>query len=178
MSHALGWISRLPSPPFFVWIHLYDAHDPYDPPEPFKTRYASQPYDGEIAYVDSVLGKLFEELNRHGLLDETMIAVAADHGESLGAHGESTHGVFLYDETLHVPLLLKFPLNRSGGSRVESRVGLVDVAPTLLKEAGIAVPHEMQGASSFQTRSFRTGETSASSVKSRSEPEYPHRLHV
>jgi arylsulfatase A-like enzyme/Tfp pilus assembly protein PilF len=147
VQHALAWLSQLQNPPFFCWIHLYDAHDPYDPPEPFKERYKAQPYDGEIAYVDSVLGKLFGELGKHGLLDETLIAVAADHGESLGAHGENTHGVFLYDETLHVPLMIKLPLNRGGGSRVDSRVGLVDVAPTLLQEAGIAIPKAMQGQS-------------------------------
>jgi arylsulfatase A-like enzyme/Tfp pilus assembly protein PilF len=145
VQHALSWISHLQEPPFFVWIHLYDAHDPYDPPEPFKQRYQAQPYDGEIAYVDSVLGTLFGELNKHGFLDETLIAVAADHGESLGAHGETTHGVFLYDETLHVPLMVKLPLNRSGGARVDARVGLVDVAPTLLQEAGVPIPKEMQG---------------------------------
>jgi arylsulfatase A-like enzyme/tetratricopeptide (TPR) repeat protein len=147
VNHALAWLSQLPDPPFFLWIHLYDAHDPYDPPEPFKQRYQAQPYDGEIAYVDSVLGKLFGELSRHGLLDETLIAVAADHGESLGAHGENTHGIFLYDETLHVPLLIKLPLNRAAGTRIENQVGLVDVAPTLLQEAGLSVPKVMQGES-------------------------------
>ena len=145
VNHALAWLSQLPNPPFFLWVHLYDAHDPYDPPEPFKTRFEKQPYDGEVAYVDSMLGKLFGELDRHQLLDETMIVVAADHGESLGAHGESTHGVFLYDETLHVPLLVKLPLNRAAGERVDSRVGLVDVAPTLIQEASLRVPKEMQG---------------------------------
>ena len=147
VHHALAWLSQLPELPFFLWIHLYDAHDPYDPPEPFKQRFQAQPYDGEIAYVDSALGKLFGELSKHGLLDETLIAVAADHGESLGAHGENTHGVFLYDETLHVPLLIKLPLNRGAGTRVETRVGLVDVAPTLLQEAGVSVPKAMQGES-------------------------------
>ncbi len=147
VDHALGWLSHLDSPPFFLWIHLYDAHDPYDPPPPFKERYASQPYDGEIAYADSILGKLFAELRKHGLFDETLIAVMADHGESLGAHGENTHGIFLYDETLHVPLMMKLPLNRTAGKRVETRVGLVDVAPTLLQESAIAIPKEMQGES-------------------------------
>jgi arylsulfatase A-like enzyme/Tfp pilus assembly protein PilF len=147
VDHALAWLSHLPEPPFFLWIHVYDAHDPYDPPEPFKSRYAKEPYDGEIAYVDSAMGKLFEQLAKHGLLDETLIAVAADHGESLGAHSEKTHGVFLYDETLHVPLMIKLPLNRAGGARIENRVGLVDIAPTLLEAAGVAIPKEMQGAS-------------------------------
>lgn len=147
VDSALGWLSQLANPPFFLWIHLYDPHDPYDPPAPFKERYAAQPYDGEIAYADSALGKLFAELRRHGLFDETLITVVADHGESLGAHGENTHGIFLYDETLHVPLCIKLPLNRSAGKRVETRVRLVDVAPTLLEEAGIKIPKEMQGES-------------------------------
>jgi arylsulfatase A-like enzyme/thioredoxin-like negative regulator of GroEL len=147
VDHALGWLSHLNEPPFFLWIHVYDAHDPYDPPDTFKQKYASDLYDGEIAYVDHALGKLFTELRKHGLFDETLIAVTADHGESLGAHGENTHGVFLYDETLHVPLFIKRPLNHSAGERVSTRVRLVDIAPTLLQEAGIAAPKEMQGES-------------------------------
>jgi arylsulfatase A-like enzyme/Tfp pilus assembly protein PilF len=147
VNHALAWLSQVPNGPFFLWIHLYDAHDPYDPPEPYKTRYASQPYDGEIAYADSAVGTLLNALRKHGLYDETMIAVMADHGESLGAHGENTHGIFLYDETLHVPLLIKLPLNRAAGKHIETRVGLVDVAPTILQESGIAIPKEVQGES-------------------------------
>ncbi len=145
VDHALGWLSQLRNGPFFLWVHLYDAHDPYDPPEPFKDKYKSQPYDGEIAYADSCVGKLLDQLRKHGLYDETLIAVMADHGESLGAHGENTHGIFLYDETLHVPLLIKLPLNRRRGSEVENRVGLVDVAPTILQVAGLPIPKEMQG---------------------------------
>ena len=147
VQHALAWLSQLENGPFFLWIHLYDAHDPYDPPEPYKSRFSSQPYDGEIAYADHAVGKLLDALRKHGLYNETMIAVMADHGESLGAHGENTHGIFLYDETLHVPLLIKLPLNRSAGKHIETRVGLVDVAPTILHESGIAVPKEMQGES-------------------------------
>ncbi len=115
VSHALGWLSQVANKPVFLWVHLYDAHDPYDPPSPYKERFASQPYDGEIAYADACVGKLLDALRKHGLYDETLIAVMADHGESLGAHGENTHGVFLYDETLHVPLLIKLPLNRAAG---------------------------------------------------------------
>lgn len=145
VDHALAWLSQLPGAPFFLWVHLYDAHDPYDPPAPFKARYPSQPYDGEIAYADSAVGRLLSELRKHHLYDETMIAVMADHGESLGAHGENTHGIFLYDDTLHVPLLIKLPLNRAAGRHVDARVGLVDVAPTVLSAAGFPVPREMQG---------------------------------
>ena len=117
VSHALAWLSQLENGPFFLWVHLYDAHDPYDPPAPFKAKFAAQPYDGEIAYADSAVGKLIDELRKHGLYDETLIAVMADHGESLGAHGENTHGIFLYDETLHVPLLFKLPASHAAGKK-------------------------------------------------------------
>ena len=86
---------------------------------PTSNAFAAQPYDGEIAYADACVGKLLDALRKHGLYDETMIAVMADHGESLGAHGENTHGVFLYDETLHVPLLIKLPLNRGRERRAK-----------------------------------------------------------
>jgi arylsulfatase A-like enzyme/Flp pilus assembly protein TadD len=147
VSHALAWLSQLENGPFFLWVHLYDAHDPYDPPPPFKEKFASQPYDGEIAYADSAVGKLLDELRKHGLYDETLIAVMADHGESLGAHGENTHGIFLYDETLHVPLLFKLPASHAAGKKIDTRARLVDVAPTILQEAGLPVPKEMQGES-------------------------------
>src|SRR5436309_1186326 len=147
VTHALAWLSHLESGPFFLWVHHYDAHDPYDPPASFKEKYSSQPYDGEVAYTDSEVGRLFGELKKHGLYNETMIAVMADHGESLGAHGENTHGIFLYDETIHVPLMIKLPLNRGAGRRTELRAGLVDVAPTILNAAGLVPPAEMQGQS-------------------------------
>ncbi|MGH9497862.1 MAG: sulfatase-like hydrolase/transferase [Terriglobales bacterium] len=170
VDHAVRWLSQLPKGPFFLWVHLYDAHDPYDPPPPFNTRYASQPYDGEIAYADSALAKLFTELRKHGLYQETLIAVMADHGESLGAHGENTHGVFLYDETLHVPLLIKLPASRAAGKRIASRVGLVDVAPTLLNEAGVQVPSAMQG-EPLQTMLSAAPEDRPAYA----ETDYPHR---
>jgi arylsulfatase A-like enzyme/Tfp pilus assembly protein PilF len=183
VDHALGWLSHVPNAPFFLWVHLYDAHDPYDPPPPYKERFASQPYDGEIAYADACVGKLFDELRKHGLYDETMIAVMADHGESLGAHGESTHGVFLYDETLHVPLLLKLPLNRAAGKRIETRASLVDVAPTLLAAAGLTPPSEMQGQSLLESLRASPNPSAdgspAGSVPpdrpSYAETDYPHR---
>ena len=174
VNHALAWLSQLQNGPFFLWVHLYDAHDPYDPPEPFKSRFASAPYDGEIAYADSAVGKLIGEIRKHGLYDETLIAVMADHGESLGAHGENTHGVFLYDETLHVPLLIKLPASKSAGRHVEARVRLVDVAPTILQEAGVPVPKEIQG----EPLSPLMKPATASSEEERpayAETDYPHR---
>ena len=142
---ALEWLAQQPKGPFFLWIHLYDAHAPYEPPEPYATRYASEPYDGGIAYEDAVVGKFIEQLKARKLYDGAVIAAMADHGESLGAHGEDTHGVFLYDETIHVPLLVKLP--HGTGRRIENRVELVDVMPTLLGAAGITVPAAMQGES-------------------------------
>ena len=178
VQHALAWLSQVPDGPFFLWVHLYDAHDPYDPPEPYKSKYASQPYDGEIAYADSAVGKLLDALRKHGLYDETMIAVMADHGESLGAHGENTHGVFLYDETLHVPLVIKLPLNRSAGKHIETRVGLVDVTPTLLQESGIAIPKEVQGESLIKMLKPAALNSKSPATEDRpayAETDYPHR---
>ena len=147
VAHALAWLTKHPSGPFFVWVHLYDAHDPYDPPDPFKSRYGTEPYNGAIAYEDAAVGKLLRQLKSRGLYDSTMIAVMADHGESLGAHGEDTHGIFLYDETIRVPLLIKLPRAVHGGTKITDRVELVDVLPTLLEEGRIAIPKEVQGAS-------------------------------
>jgi arylsulfatase A-like enzyme/Tfp pilus assembly protein PilF len=145
VERAVNWLNRQrPGRPFFIWIHLYDAHDPYDPPEPYKSRFSGDLYDGEIAYTDSVVGRLFGILRERGLYDGSLIAVAADHGEAFGEHGEQRHGIFLYDETIRVPLLLKLPASHSS-RRVDSRVGLVDVAPTLLQAAAINIPSAMQG---------------------------------
>jgi tetratricopeptide (TPR) repeat protein len=110
------------------------------------------------------VGKLIAEIRKHGLYDETLLAVMADHGESLGAHGENTHGIFLYDETLHVPLLFKLPASRAGGKRIDARVRLVDVAPTILQEAGLAVPKEMQGVSLFALMKTATLKATAADV--------------
>jgi arylsulfatase A-like enzyme/Tfp pilus assembly protein PilF len=149
VAHALAWLNQHSKGPFFVWVHLYDAHDPYDPPEPYKTRYATALYDGAIAYEDAVVGKLLRQLKLRGLYDGAVMAVTADHGESLGAHGEDTHGIFLYDETIQVPLLIKLPIKpphiSAGGKRVENRVELADILPTLLQAARIEIPKEVQG---------------------------------
>jgi arylsulfatase A-like enzyme/Tfp pilus assembly protein PilF len=145
VAHAITWLNAHQKGPYFLWVHLYDAHDPYDPPEPYKTKYKAAPYDGEIAYVDSAVGKLLRHLRAVGLYDDALIAVMADHGEALGEHGEATHGMFLYDETIHVPLLFKLPRERLAGKRVDASAGLVDVMPTILQVTGIPIPKEMQG---------------------------------
>jgi arylsulfatase A-like enzyme/Flp pilus assembly protein TadD len=148
-NRALGWLSRHQQRPFFIWLHFYDAHDPYDPPEPFKTKYSSEPYDGEIAYTDSIVGSFVEVLRKHGLYENSVIAIASDHGEAFGEHGEERHGMFLYDETIHVPLLLKLPAARLAGKRVEERVALAEIAPSLLEAAGVPAPATMQARSLF-----------------------------
>jgi arylsulfatase A-like enzyme/Flp pilus assembly protein TadD len=135
---------------FFSWIHLYDPHTPYEPPEPYKSEYSGRPwglYDGEIAYVDSLVGKVLERLREKGVLDKTIIVIAADHGESLGEHSESAHGFFIYDSTVSVPLILRLPSSKLKGKVIDAQVENVDIMPTLLGLLGIAVPKEIQGRS-------------------------------
>ncbi|HKW65777.1 MAG TPA: sulfatase-like hydrolase/transferase [Terriglobales bacterium] len=185
VEQALGWLNRRPRGPFFLWLHFYDPHDPYDPPPPFKTQYASSPYDGEIAYVDSAVGRLLAALRTRGLYQHTLLVVVADHGEAFGEHGELSHGLFLYDDTLHVPLLMKLPGTRARHLAIESRVGLVDIAPTLLQELGISPPPAMQGASLLQLMKGVAGQattTARSGLAARTpdrpeyaETDYPHR---
>ena len=147
LGYVLEWLGQQQGGPFFLWFHLWDAHDPYNPPEPFRSRFPKAPYNGGIAYVDATVGKLLDYLRKQGLYDNTLIAVAADHGESLGDHGELTHSIFLYDATIHVPLLLKLPGNRFVGQRVSSAASLVDLAPTILEALGQTPPPAMQGRS-------------------------------
>jgi arylsulfatase A-like enzyme/Flp pilus assembly protein TadD len=138
---------------FFVWLHLYDPHSPYDPPEPFRTRYAGHLYDGEVAYADSQLGRVFDYLRKVGLYDQTLIVLLSDHGESLGDHGEDEHGFFTYRSTLRVPLIIKLPRGAVGTQAprvVRAPVGTIDVAPTLLDLAQLRDPLSRQ----FQGRSL------------------------
>jgi len=130
VDRALAWLGKEDARPFFVWVHLYDAHAPYMPPPAWAARHPGRPYDGEISEVDEQVGRILEDLERRGLTGRTVVAVAADHGESLGEHGELTHGLLLYEPTLHVPLLVRAP-GRLKPRVVEAPVSLVDLAPTL-----------------------------------------------
>ncbi|HEV7501852.1 MAG TPA: sulfatase-like hydrolase/transferase, partial [Vicinamibacteria bacterium] len=141
---TLGWLATPGDAPSFVWMHLYDPHAPYDPPEPYRTQFAGRPYDGEIAYTDAQLGRVFEWLRSSSHDQDTVVAVLSDHGESLGEHGEVTHAVLLYEATLHVPLLLAGP-GVPAGVTVPARVTTVDVAPTLLRLLGLTPPPAMTG---------------------------------
>jgi choline-sulfatase len=124
---------------------LFDPHDPYSPPEPFKSRFAHSPYDGEIAYVDHAIGILLAGLKEKGLLANTHVILTGDHGEGLGEHGEFTHGFFVYDSTLHVPLIIRPATRSRRGSAIGDLVQSMDIAPTILRLVGLQPPAEMQG---------------------------------
>ena len=143
VSEAISWIETIEDSPFFAWVHLYDPHRPYEPPEPFRSRHAD-PYVAELAFVDSQIGRLLETLDRRQLLERTIVVVAADHGESLGDHGERDHGIFLYDSVLRVPLIIRVPGVSS--RRVADVVRLVDIMPTVLDLLRAGVP-PMDGSS-------------------------------
>jgi arylsulfatase A-like enzyme/Tfp pilus assembly protein PilF len=142
---AVRWLGeRKGGGPFFLWTHFYDPHAPYTPPSPFREEFAGRPYDGEIAFADAQVGRVLQALETAGHRDDTVVIVAADHGESLGDHGERTHAVLVYESTLHVPLLMAGP-GVPAGRDVSARVGLVDVLPTALGLLGVRAPAGLVG---------------------------------
>jgi arylsulfatase A-like enzyme/Flp pilus assembly protein TadD len=146
VNDAIAWLDTVKAKKFFGWVHLYDAHTPYDPPEPFASRFPNQPYLGEIAYADAQVGRLLDWLEANGLAKNTVVIVTADHGESLGEHGEATHAYFVYDSTMHVPLIVKTPWNDKG--RNPSMVSSADIFPTVLDLLGLpAVKGPIDGTS-------------------------------
>ena len=146
LAQALGWLEARAgaSQPFFLFVHFYEPHSPYQPEEPFASRLAD-PYDGEVATADRLVGELVAALKRLGLYERTALLLLSDHGEGLGDHGEVEHGVLLYREALQVPLLLKLPKGKRAGSRVADPAQLADVAPTLLELADLPRPPAMKG---------------------------------
>jgi arylsulfatase A-like enzyme len=146
VDRAIRWWDSKDGQKRFLWVHIYSPHYPYQPPFPYSSRFADRPYEGEIAYMDAELGRLFADLKKRGDWDKTLIVVAGDHGEGLYEHGERWHSEQIYDSTLHVPLLVKTPGKR-GGLRVSQPVGLVDVTPTILDYAGVPTSDPMDGAS-------------------------------
>ncbi len=123
--------------PFFLWLHFYDPHDPYDPPPPYRDAFAARPYDGEIAYTDANVGRVIARLRQRDLTDSTIVAVVGDHGESLGEHGEATHAMFVYESDVRVPMLLSAPGRLPRGRRVRALVRAIDLAPTLVALAAL-----------------------------------------
>ena len=147
VSNTLSWLTKRRSTPSFVWMHLYDPHDPYDPPEPYATQYKSNPYDGEIAYADHALGIFLARLKELKIYESSLIVLLADHGEGLGDHHEMTHGIFLYDSTLRVPLLIKLPNNLYKGEVVSNLSRTIDVLPTVLELLSIDTTAQFDGVS-------------------------------
>src|SRR3984885_10846757 len=152
IADAESWLSQHPrdaqsSAPRFMWVHLFDPHDPYEPPQPFSEKYAKHLYDGEIAYADSQLGHFIGTLKQAGVYNNAILIIVGDHGEGLGEHGEDTHGLFLYDSTLHVPLIVKLPGANHHGEVIDKLVRTTDILPTVLSLTNTSAPPELNGTS-------------------------------
>lgn len=144
VDNALSWL-KSQKEPWFLWIHCFDPHYPYEPPEPFKTQYSGNPYNGEVAYVDFVMGKLFGYMRENDFFDKTLIIFSGDHGESLGQHGEQTHGYLAYNSSIWVPMIISIPGIKPG--RVHQQVGHIDIFPTVCDVLAIEKPSFLQGVS-------------------------------
>ena len=145
VERAENWLGAHGAIPQFVWVHLYDPHDPYEPPPPYSEIYKGRLYDGEVAYADSALGHFLAYLKKQNLYEDALIFVLGDHGEGLGEHGEDTHGIFLYDATTHVPLLIKLPNEREASRVVDEQVRTLDVMPTILELLSVPAPTRTDG---------------------------------
>jgi arylsulfatase A-like enzyme/Flp pilus assembly protein TadD len=148
---GLEWLEQSDERPFFAWLHFYDPHIPYDPPEPYRSRFGgsgkSGLYDGEIAFTDAQVGRLLDWLDERGLAENTIVVVVGDHGESLGDHGEKEHGYYIYDATVRVPLIVRVPGSDLEGVRVPAQVRTIDVLPTVLDLVGVEMPDPLHGQS-------------------------------
>lgn len=146
IESALAWLQeKNKQGKWFVWIHLWDPHAPYHPPEPYASQYKNDPYTGEVAYTDEQLGRLLDFLEGEKLLDKTLIILTGDHGESLGEHGELTHGYFAYNSTIWVPLIICGPNIKPG--RRPDYVAHIDIFPTICDYLNLAPPNHLQGLS-------------------------------
>lgn len=144
---ALKWMDGVAGQRFFAWLHLYDPHAPYESPEPYRSEYRGHPYRGAIAFTDAQVGRVFDFLEARGLADNTIVVVTADHGEGLGQHGEETHGFFVYESSMHVPLIVRVPGRGIAPGRVSQSVRTVDIMPTVLDLLGISPPAPIEGVS-------------------------------
>ena len=169
------WVAGHSGKPFFAFLHLFEPHSPYEPPEPYLSRYKLR-YDGEIARADEIVGTFLKFLKEGGVYDRALIVFLSDHGEGLNDHGEDEHGVLIYREAIHVPLMVKFPKSARRGESVRAPVGLVDVFPTVAQVLGIPAPVGLAGRSLVGT----LGPVDAAAAQPRriySETLYP-RLHL
>jgi arylsulfatase A-like enzyme/Flp pilus assembly protein TadD len=174
VQHAEAWLSAHPTGAHFVWVHLYDPHDPYEPPAPYSQIYKDHLYDGEIAYADSALANFIAYLKKQDWYANSVIVVVGDHGEGLGEHHEDTHGIFLYDSTTHVPLIIKLAAARAGDKSkvIDAQVRTTDILPTVLDLVG-APGLETKEGESLKTY-FAGTETAARSAFG--ETDYPLRF--
>jgi arylsulfatase A-like enzyme/Flp pilus assembly protein TadD len=149
VQHSEAWLSAHPAGPHFVWVHLYDPHDPYEPPAPYSRIYKDHLYDGEIAYADAALANFVSFLKNRGWYGNSLIVVVGDHGEGLGEHHEDTHGIFLYDSTTHVPLIFKLPGSAAIATVkvVDAQVRTTDILPTVLDLVDVTAPKRLDGES-------------------------------
>jgi arylsulfatase A-like enzyme/Tfp pilus assembly protein PilF len=147
VSDALGWFESEsdPNKPFFAWLHMFDIHHPYEPPEPHLSRFKDRPYLGEISWTDSIVANFLDQLEAKGQLENTWIFILSDHGEGRGSHGEQLHGTLLYNATTRIPFIAVPPARNGGGTRVDFPTSIVDVFPTALSLAGIDVPEGLDG---------------------------------
>jgi arylsulfatase A-like enzyme len=169
MKDAIAWLDGVRRSRFFLWVHLYDPHRPYDPPEPFRSRYAD-PYIGEIAFADAQIARLLEALDRHRLRGSTVVIVAGDHGESLGEHGERDHGIFVYESVLRVPLIVRAP--GVSANRVGTVVRLTDVFASVLDLLHLPAPP----GDGRSLRRLMSGREPAADLEAYSESLYPQRF--
>ncbi|MGH9315358.1 MAG: sulfatase family protein, partial [Vicinamibacterales bacterium] len=170
VDKAIEWLNGVASQRFFGWVHLYDPHTPYEPPEPFRSRYPGRPYLGEIAFTDSQVGRLVDFLRERGLLDRTVVVVVGDHGESLDDHGEGSHGFFIYESVVRVPLIIRAPLDGLRGRQVADVVRTLDIAPTVAELLGVS---KSPGAAGVSLVPLMTGAAPELGLEAYSESTYP-----
>jgi choline-sulfatase len=167
---ALKWLDGVAEQRFFAWMHLYDPHAPYESPEPYRSQYRGHPYRGAIAFTDAQVGRVFDYLDARGLADNTIVIVTADHGEGLGEHGEETHGFFVYESAMRVPLIVRAPGRGLTPRRVAQPVRSVDIMPTVLDLIGAAPPQPVEGVSLVP---LMTGQVRELPVEAYGEAMYP-----
>ena len=175
---AVKWLGQAEARPFFLWLHLYDPHDPYGPPEPYSANFKNQPYDGEIAFTDAMLGSFFETLKQQDLYENSLIVFTSDHGESLGEHEEAHHAYYIYEASLRVPLIIRVPKGLAGqslrpGTRIPNQVRSIDIVPTIVQLLGQPVPDWAQGVSLAEMMAGKGGEAD---LPAYAETHYP-RIH-
>ena len=169
-DEALNWLAQVGSSPFFAWVHFYDAHAPYQAPEPYRSQYPSRPYDAEIAFMDAQAGRILDFLRQRGRLEQTIVVVIGDHGEGLGDHGENAHGVFVYESVIRVPFIIRAPFEGLRARIVDDVTRSVDMMPTLLNLIGVRSPVSVDGTSLVP---LMTGAVGSLNLDAYSESLYP-----